>query len=61
MSDKKKFPSNEEIKVKYKLEDSWGNTSHPDECYKQGLQDMYEVIMQEIKENYYLISKNFLL
>ena len=57
MSDKKKFPSNEEIKVKYKLEDSWGNTSHPDECYKQGLQDMYE----EIKENYYLISKNFLL
>jgi len=42
------FPTQKELEEKNALADSWGNTSHPDECYKQGLKDMYEAIVKEL-------------
>tara|TARA_Y100001972_G_scaffold30349_2_gene37396 strand:- start:1004 stop:1330 length:327 start_codon:yes stop_codon:yes gene_type:complete len=42
------FPSKKEVEEKHTLNDSWGNTSHPDECYRQGLKDMYESIVKEL-------------
>ena len=42
------LPTREALEDKNELCNSWGNTSHPDECYGQGLEDMYDAIKYEL-------------
>ena len=46
----KLLPTREALENKHKLFNSWGSTSHPDECYGQGLEDMYNAILKELNE-----------
>ena len=43
----KMIDSFDDICEEHDLEYSWGNTPDPDECYKQGLKDMYEAMLKE--------------
>ena len=40
------LPTREALEDKNELCNSWGNTSHPDECYGQGLEDMYDAMLK---------------
>jgi len=44
------LPTRDVLEYKNKLCNSWGNTNHPDECYGQGMEDMYNAIVKELNE-----------